>query len=108
MERLAEAQPLVPRVLRERNVETTLRWEVTGASRDPSDWSQTVWTRGIVGVALCLVGAIWIAQGTGALHGSGMSGHALYAVLGAGAILIGLAFLMWAWRIRKSQMETSA
>jgi hypothetical protein len=33
-----------------------------------------VWSRGIVGVVLCLVGAVWVAQGTGAMHGSSMSG----------------------------------
>jgi hypothetical protein len=59
-----------------------------------------MWTRGVVGVALCLVGAVWIAQGMNALHGSGMSGHRGYAVLGGILIVIGLALLVWAGRIR--------
>lgn len=58
----------------------------------------SMWIRGIVGVVLCLVGAVWIAQGTNALHGSGMSGHGQGAVIGAVFVLIGLAVLAWAWR----------
>jgi protein-S-isoprenylcysteine O-methyltransferase Ste14 len=62
-----------------------------------------MWTRGIVGVVLCLAGAVWIAQGTNALHGSGMSGHGVCAVVGAFLIVIGIALLVWAWRIRGRQ-----
>jgi hypothetical protein len=61
-----------------------------------------MWVRGILGVVLCLVGAVWIAQGTGAVHGSGMSGHGRYAVLGIVVILIGLALVAWAWRISRN------
>jgi hypothetical protein len=57
-----------------------------------------MWIRGTVGVVLCLVGAIWIAQGTNALHGSGMSGHGQWTVIGAVFVLIGLAVLAWVWR----------
>jgi hypothetical protein len=57
-----------------------------------------MWIRVIVGVVLCLVGAVWIAQGTNALHGSGMSGHGQWAVIGAVFALIGLAVLASAWR----------
>jgi hypothetical protein len=60
-----------------------------------------MWTRGIVGVILILVGAVWIAQGTNAIHDSAMmSGHGGYAVLGGIVAVIGLALLGWAWRIR--------
>jgi hypothetical protein len=60
-----------------------------------------MWTRGIVGVILILVGAVWIAQGTDAIHSSGMmSGHSGYAVLGGIVAVVGLALLGWAWRIR--------
>ena len=62
-----------------------------------------MWFRGIVGVVLCLVGATWIAQGTGAMRGSGMSGHGQYAVLGVIVIVIGLAVLVWANRVRRSR-----
>jgi hypothetical protein len=63
-----------------------------------------MWTRGIAGVVLCLIGAVWIAQGTNAVHGSAMSGHGRYAVLGIAVVLIGLALLAWAWRIRKRRL----
>ena len=53
---------------------------------------------------LCLIGAVWIAQGTNAVHGSSMSGHGRYAVLGIAVVLIGLALLAWAWRIRKRRL----
>ena len=29
-----------------------------------------MWTRGVIGVVLCLVGLVWIGQGTNALSGS--------------------------------------
>jgi uncharacterized membrane protein HdeD (DUF308 family) len=59
-----------------------------------------MWTRGIVGVAFCLIGAVWIAQGTNAMHGSGMSGHGQWTVIGAVFVVIGLAALAWGWRVR--------
>jgi hypothetical protein len=59
-----------------------------------------MWTRGIIGIILILVGAVWIAQGTNVIHGSGMSGRVGYAVLGAIVAVVGLALLGWAWRIR--------
>jgi protein-S-isoprenylcysteine O-methyltransferase Ste14 len=63
-----------------------------------------VWIRGIPGVVLCLIGAVWIAQGTDAVHGSSMSGHGSYAALGVVVVLIGLALLAWAWRSRRARM----
>ncbi len=57
--------------------------------------------RGLVGLVLCALGGIWIAQGEGAMKGSSMSGHGRYAVLGVVTVLIGLAFLAWAWRVRR-------
>lgn len=67
-----------------------------------------MWVRGIVGVVLCLVGAVWVAQGTGALHGSGMSGHGQYTVLGALVIVIGLLMLVWADRARRSHKRQAS
>jgi drug/metabolite transporter superfamily protein YnfA len=60
-----------------------------------------MWIRGIAGAVLCLIGAVWILQGTDALGGSGMSGHGQWAVIGAVLVLIGLALLAWAWRVRR-------
>jgi protein-S-isoprenylcysteine O-methyltransferase Ste14 len=34
------------------------------------------------------------------MKGSTMSGHSQYAVLGVVVVLIGLAFLVWSWRVR--------
>jgi len=62
-----------------------------------------VWVRGIVGLVLSLTGIVWILQGTNVMRGSGMSGHGIYAVLGVVVLLIGVALLAWAWRIRGRQ-----
>jgi hypothetical protein len=59
-----------------------------------------VWTRGVIGLLLLITGAVWLAQGTNLLHGSGMSGHGLFAVLGGALIVIGVILIAWAWRIR--------
>ncbi len=59
-----------------------------------------MWVRGIAGVVLCALGAVWIAQGSGAMHGSGMSGHSSFALLGVAAVVVGLALLVWAALIR--------
>jgi formate-dependent nitrite reductase membrane component NrfD len=59
-----------------------------------------VWIRGIAGVVFCALGALWVAQGSGAMNGSGMSGHSSFALLGGAAVIIGLALLVWAARIR--------
>ena len=41
-----------------------------------------IWVRGIIGVVALLLGVVWILQGLNVLHGSGMSGHGQFAVLG--------------------------
>lgn len=60
-----------------------------------------MWIRGIAGAVSCLIGAVWIAQGTNAMGGSGMSGHAQWTVIGVVLVIIGLALLGWAWRVRR-------
>jgi hypothetical protein len=64
-----------------------------------------MWTRGIAGVVLCLAGAVWIAQGTDVLHGSGMSGQGLWAVIGVICLLVGLALLTRAWRPARASRQ---
>jgi hypothetical protein len=59
-----------------------------------------MWIRAVLGVALIAVGALWIAQGSGAMGGSMMSGHSQYALLGVVVVIIGLALLGWAWTAR--------
>jgi hypothetical protein len=44
---------------------------------------------------------LWIAQGSGTMHGGGMSGHAGFAVLGVVVVIVGLALLAWAVLIRR-------
>jgi hypothetical protein len=56
--------------------------------------------RVVIGVVLCLAGLVWIAQGTNIMHGSAMSGHGQWTVIGAVLFLIGVTQLAWAWRIR--------
>lgn len=64
-----------------------------------------MWIRGIAGAVLCLVGAVWIAQGTDAMGGAGMSGQGQWTVIGVVLVVIGLALLAWAWRIRTDLSE---
>jgi hypothetical protein len=61
-----------------------------------------MWSRGVIGVVFCLAGLVWIGQGTNALSNSKlMSGHGQYTLLGIGVLLIGLALVAWAVRIRQ-------
>jgi hypothetical protein len=39
------------------------------------------------------------------MHGSSMSGHGQYALLGAFVIVIGLAMLVWAGRVRRGRAQ---
>jgi len=59
-----------------------------------------MWSRIVSGFFICWVGVVWIAQGTNLLRGTGMSGHGVWAVVGAVVVLIGVALFVWAWRIR--------
>jgi drug/metabolite transporter (DMT)-like permease len=56
--------------------------------------------RSTIGALFCLAGVVWVLQGLNALHGSPMSGHGGYTVLGAVALVGGAALLAWAWRRR--------
>jgi hypothetical protein len=47
----------------------------------------------VIGVLLCLVGAVWLGQGVGWIGGSFMTGQALWAVIGTIAILFGVTLL---------------
>ena len=60
-----------------------------------------MWARVVLGVVLCLVGAVWVGQGVGAVHGSFMTGHAVWAVIGGVVVLFGLALLAGARRARR-------
>jgi uncharacterized membrane protein HdeD (DUF308 family) len=60
-----------------------------------------VWTRGIAGIIVCAVGVLWIAQGSNAVRGMAMSGRRPFVLFGAVAIIVGLALLAWAARVRR-------
>jgi protein-S-isoprenylcysteine O-methyltransferase Ste14 len=59
-----------------------------------------MWIRGAVGIVLIVIGGVWIAQGSGRMHGSMMTGHSQYTGLGVVVVLVGLGLLAWAWRLR--------
>ncbi|MFE2888153.1 hypothetical protein ACUXZZ_34195 [Streptomyces graminifolii] len=61
--------------------------------------------RGVGGIILVVLGAVWIAQGVGAMNGSAMSGHGQYAVLGGVVALVGLFLLVRAWQIRNRDVR---
>jgi protein-S-isoprenylcysteine O-methyltransferase Ste14 len=60
--------------------------------------------RAAIGVVLCLAGLVWIFQGTNVLHGSGMSGHGEWTVIGSVLFVLGAALLVWAWRLRAKRI----
>lgn len=67
-----------------------------------------MWARGIVGIVLCLTGIVWIGQGTDVISNSKlMSGHGQYTLLGIVVLVLGLALIVWAARIRKAQSSSS-
>jgi hypothetical protein len=61
-----------------------------------------VW-RVVVGAICCLVGAVWIGQGFGAIKGSFMTGHGVWVFIGAVLVLFGIALLVGARRVRSTR-----
>jgi hypothetical protein len=59
----------------------------------------------VIGIVLCLVGAVWIGQGIGVIHGSFMTGEAVWAVIGAVALLFGVSLLVGARRARRNRRD---
>lgn len=57
----------------------------------------------VVGVVLCLVGALWIGQGTGNVHGSPMTGHSQWTYLGIVLIVVGILGIVSAARRSRSR-----
>ena len=64
--------------------------------------------RVVIGVVLCLVGALWFGQGVGWVGGSFMSGQAVWAVIGVIAILFGITLLRGAKRARGRAADPGA
>ena len=59
-----------------------------------------MWTRGVIGVVLCLAGVVWIGQGANLIGGSFMSGQGLWLGIGCVCLVGGLGLLVGAWRLR--------
>jgi hypothetical protein len=47
----------------------------------------------VLGVVLCAIGVVWFGQGIGLIGGSFMTGEAVWAVIGAVAIVVGLVMI---------------
>jgi formate dehydrogenase subunit gamma len=71
------------------------RGDVAGGER-----STLMWVRVVGGTLLCLVGVVWILQGLDIVTGSGMSGHAVWAVFGAVLLVVGIMLLRAAQALR--------
>ena len=66
-----------------------------------------MWLRGIAGAVLCALGAVWILQGAGVLHGSFMTGRSQYTILGVVVFFLGVALLSWAARVRHRAVKSA-
>jgi hypothetical protein len=64
-----------------------------------------MWVRGIAGLVMCIVGAIWILQGVGVLEGSFMTGQSQYTALGSIVLAVGLGLVAWAARVRHRSLK---
>jgi hypothetical protein len=53
-----------------------------------------VWVKGILGVILVLLGAVWAGQGIGLLPGSVMTGQLMWAIIGLVLLIVGV-WLLW-------------
>jgi hypothetical protein len=60
-----------------------------------------MWIRTVIGVALLLIGGVWFFQGVGVIHGSFMTGEALWAVIGGVCVVVGVALIAGASRARR-------
>jgi hypothetical protein len=61
-----------------------------------------VWIRVVIGVVCVLVGAVWIGQGAGWIHGSFMTGEALWLVIGVVLVVVGAWLVVSARRARRT------
>jgi hypothetical protein len=52
--------------------------------------SPSAWVRVAIGVVMVVVGGVWIGQGAGWIHGSFMTGDALWLVIGLVVAILGL------------------
>jgi hypothetical protein len=52
-----------------------------------------MWLRRAIAIVLLVVGVVWFFQGVGVIHGSFMTGEAVWAIIGVGCALAGAALL---------------
>jgi len=62
-------------------------------------------TRVVIAALLFSLGAVWIGQGVGMIHGSLMTGEAIWAVIGAVVILFGLSIVWGGLPARTSRAD---
>jgi uncharacterized membrane protein HdeD (DUF308 family) len=62
-----------------------------------------MWMRLVGGIVACLIGGVWILQGLDIATGSGMSGHAVWAVLGAMLVFVGAMLISAAIKTRRAR-----
>jgi hypothetical protein len=55
------------------------------------------------GLVMELIGIVWILQGLNIRKGDGMSGHGIWAVLGAILVFLGSAMVIGAFRARAQE-----
>ena len=60
------------------------------------------WRPLLAGGVLTVAGVMWLGQGVGLIGGSFMSGHALWAVIGAMLMIFGIALIRGWWRARSA------
>jgi hypothetical protein len=53
-----------------------------------------MWIRRAVAIVLLVVGVVWFFQGVGVIEGSFMTGEAVWAVIGALCVAVGVALLL--------------
>ncbi len=61
-----------------------------------------IWIRTAIGVVCLLVGGVWIGQGAGWIHGSFMTGEALWFVIGVVVVALGAWLIVGATRARRT------
>jgi uncharacterized membrane protein HdeD (DUF308 family) len=61
-----------------------------------------------LGVVACAVGVVWIGQGVGLIGGSFMTGRALWAVVGALALITGILLIRVGVRAGRSEDKDQA
>lgn len=59
----------------------------------------------VIAIVLVVVGLVWVGQGVGLIHGSFMTGQAVWAVIGGIAILFALALLQSVQRERRRHVD---